>query len=161
MSSFETARPTASEECTLKQLTDQLIIACQPAAQKQNSYFINNVPAGLKIGIDKEGLATLLGSMFYIMASCSRDTCIKISAENYHDMVMLRVKDSSTFNSYAVGSKRQHLQQLAEKIGGSLTITSEQPKETTITFSFNNLQAWKSVWNEHLESGFSNGLAYA
>ncbi|MCW3116088.1 MAG: hypothetical protein JWM28_170 [Chitinophagaceae bacterium] len=161
MPPFKTAQPIGNDECTLNQFTDQFINAYQPVAHKQNSYFINQVPEGLKLRIDKEGLATLLGSMFYIMASCSRDTCINVSAEFFSDVVLLHIHDTNTFNGYAIRSKRQHLQQLAEKIGGTLTITGELSKETTITFSFTNHATTQPAPIYHMKSHFANGLACA
>ena len=149
-----------NDDCTLKQLTNLFMSANQPVAKKQNSYFINTITEDLKLRIDKEGLATLLNSMFYIMASCSRDTCIMISVDLFMDVVQLHMKDLSTFNSYALISKRQHLQQLAEKIGGHLTITSEHPRETTITFSFTN-ESTRPVSGHYQGTQNTNRFAYA
>ena len=156
-----TAQLIRNDDCTLNQLTAELITAYQPVAYKQNSYFVNNVPEGLKLHIDKDGLATLMGSMFYIMASCSRDSCIEVSAEFYPDIILLHVKDTSTFNSYAIRSKRQSLQQLAEKIGGNLSMSKEHPKETSITFSFINSKATPAIQDHLMKPMFANGFTYA
>jgi hypothetical protein len=141
MRPYETAPVTMKDDCTLKQLAAQIIKAYQPVAHKQNSEFINNIPDNLKLDIDEDGLAVLMGSMLYTMASCSRDSRIDVSAEYYADVILLNIKDANTFNSYAIRSKLQHLQQMAERIGGLVTITSERPKETSILFSFTNSNA--------------------
>jgi hypothetical protein len=137
------------------------MIAYQPVAQKQNSYFVNKIPAGLKLRVDKEELSNLLGSIFNLMAGCSRDTCIQVTAGLYLDMVLLHINDTSTFNSYAISSKHQLLQQMAEKLGGLVTITSDQPKETTITFSFTNVEPERNPAEQYLVPAFINGFARA
>ena len=161
MLSIKTAQPIGNDECTLNQLVDQLIMTYQPAARKQDSYFINKVPVGLPLRINKGELVTLLGTVFHIMANCSRDTFIEVSAETYLDVIMLHIKDASTFNSYAISSKRQLLQQQAEKTGGFLTIDCDQPKETIVTYSFTNSEAVRPEKVHQMRFKFGNELAYA
>ena len=158
---FNTNRTISNNECNLDQLIDQLMIAYHPVAKKQNSYFISKVPAGLKLRIDKEELSNLLGNVFAIMAGCSRDTCIQVTAGFYLDMVLLHVTDASTFNNYAISSKRPLLQQMAEKLDGLVTITSDQPKETTITFSFTNKEKCTGPSEQFMMSTFIHSFARA
>ena len=138
MKSSEKKSTKQSETGTLLQLTKQLLANYQPVAVKQNSFFINDVPSHLPLYADRQILETLLGSLFYLTARCGRDTCIKVTAKAYHDVLLLHIVDTSTFNSYAILSQLQHLQILAEKIGGFLDITSRRNKFTTISFSFMN-----------------------
>ncbi len=123
---------------SLQQITRRLLASYQPVAVKQRSFFINDVPPGLTVEADTDTLSTLLGSIFYITGRLCRNTCIKISAKAYHDVILMHIKDTSTFNSYAILSELQHLQLLAGKIGGYVEVTSQRKKETTIAFSFIN-----------------------
>lgn len=138
MRNIEKKATEETEGNTLKQLVKKLVANYQPVAVSQNSFFINEVPEHLLLYADKQVLATLLGSLFYITARCGKNTCIKISAKRYHDVLLLHVIDTSTHNSYSILSELQHLQILAEKIGGFLDITSRRNKQTTISFSFMN-----------------------
>ena len=131
-------RGTSEKKPSLQQITRRLLASYQPVAVKQRSFFINDVPPGLTVEADMNTLTTLLGSLFYMIGRLCRDTCIKISAKSYHDVILMHIKDTSTFNSYAILSELQHLQLLAEKIGGYVELTSQRKKETTIAFSFIN-----------------------
>ncbi|MBL7762693.1 MAG: HAMP domain-containing histidine kinase [Chitinophagaceae bacterium] len=138
---METLEKKATEEIkgdTLKQLVKKLVATYQPIAVNQNSFFINEVPEHLLLHADKQVLSTLLGSLLYLTARCGKNTCIKISAKRYHDVLLLHVVDTCTENSYSILTELQHLKILAEKIGGFLDITSRRNKQTTISFSFMN-----------------------
>ena len=138
MNPIEKQRATAENELSLRQIVHKLLINYQPIAVKQKSFFVNDVPEGLTVVTDANTLSSLLGSLLCMTARLCRDTCIKISAKAYHDVVLMHIKDTSTFNSYAVLSELQHLQLLAGKIGGYVELTSQRKKETTIAFSFIN-----------------------
>ncbi len=149
MNPIEKNRAIAENKLSLQQILRQLLANYQPVAVKQKSFFINDVPAGLTITTDTNTLSTLLGSLLYMTARLCRDTCIKISAKAYHDVVLVHIKDTSTFNSYAILSELQHLQLLAGKIGGYVELTSQRKKETTIAFSFINNSGQQYLLNEN------------
>ncbi len=125
-------------ELSLQHIVQSLVVNYHTAAVSQNSFFVNEVPATLAIAADKGTLTDLLGNIFSLVANYCRDTCIKISAKAYHDVIVMHIKDTSTFNNYVLTSQLQNLQTGADKIGGFLEITSQRKKETTIAFSFIN-----------------------
>lgn len=131
---------TPDNKPSLQQITQRLIEMYQPIAVKHRSFFVNDVPPGLTIEADIIILFKLLGNILYTTCRLCSDTCIKISAKAYHDVILMHIKDTSTFNSYAILSELQHLQLPAGKIGGYIEITSLRKKETTIAFSFINRQ---------------------
>src|SRR5262249_22865071 len=96
----QTMRPPAkkaiAEPCknSLNTLVKQLVANYQPVAVKQNSFFINDVPPHLQLHADKQVLATILGSVLYVTARCGRDTCIKLTAKAYHDVLLLHIVDT-------------------------------------------------------------------
>jgi len=122
-------------EVNLEQLINRLLSSYQPVAVNQKSFFINEVSPDLFVATDQEVLCTLLGSLFYIVARCSSDTSITISATAYEDITVLHITDSRV-NNYAVLYKFQHLQMLSEKIGGFLDISNQRNKQTIISYSF-------------------------
>ena len=122
----------------LKQIINFLLLSYQPVAVKQNSFFVNEITPEVIVETDKEVLITLLGSLFYIMARCSRNTCIRISAKVYDHAMLLYVKDSNSANNYSVLSNLQHLQLLAEKLGGIFHLSGQDNKTTSIAFSLPN-----------------------
>ena len=122
----------------LHQLIEELLIRYQPAAAGQNSSFINDVDGNIALHADKQTVATLLGSLLYLIARCSRNTCINISSKIYHTVTILHFKDPNLNNSYDIHSELQHLNLLSENIGGYVDITSQRKTETTIALSFIN-----------------------
>ena len=122
----------------LREFINDLLKSYQPVAAAQGSTFINEIPADLPVLANKEILASLMNSLLYIIARCSRDTRIKINAKSFHDVMVLHIKDSSTNDGYRVLSEFEHLRIFAQQVAGSLEITSQRNQETTIAFSFIN-----------------------
>jgi hypothetical protein len=134
----------------LSALIGKLIRTYQPVAVQRNSTFLDEVPKNILLQADEKKIAAFLGSAFYLTARCSKDTCIKISAGEFSDILWIQIKDSNTFNSYALLSKMQHLQKLARTMGGSLDVTRIRSKETTIIFSIANKKNNESPYHNHI-----------
>lgn len=135
MNRQERALCTGIKRFSLKPIISQLLLSYQQVAVKQHSFFVNDTPGELVVAADKNILCTLLGSVLYLAARCSRNSCIRIYAETSNGKVVLCVKDSATFNSYAVLAGLQHLQLLADKLGGVISIPAEK-NAPGIIFSF-------------------------
>jgi len=127
--------PNCEEPISVKQVINSLLLSYQPVAVKQNSFFINEIPEELMIETDKNLLITLLGSLFYVIARCSNDTCIHVSAKGYDEVLLLYIKDSNSLNNYSVLASLQHLQLLADKLGGFFHLSGQDAKTTSIAFS--------------------------
>jgi hypothetical protein len=127
----------------LQQLIHSLIQFYKPVAEKQNCYFINAASHGLYVNADRESLGTLLGSLLYIVARCSRDTPILVSAACYHDRAAVSIQCSSRADSYPILYSFRHLELLAKELNGILEISNYVNRETTITFNFVNRSANK------------------
>ena len=138
MKQTKNKRETLAPELSLQHIVQSLVLNYQNVAVTQNSFFVNEVPPTLCISADKGLVTTLLGNLFSLVANYCKDTCIKISAKAYHDVIVMHIKDTSTFNNYVLTSHLQNLQIGADKIGGFVEITSQRKKETTIAFSFIN-----------------------
>ena len=129
----------------LQQLINHLISFYQPVANTQNSYFSSSAGPCLYVKTDAESLGILLGSLFYIVARCSRDTPIMISAACYHDRAAISLQCSSKADSYQVIYGFQHLGLLSNELSGFLDINTYGNRETTITFNFANYSAEKNL----------------
>jgi glucose-6-phosphate-specific signal transduction histidine kinase len=130
--------PNPAKQVPLKQIINSLLLSYQPVAVKQNSFFVNEIPAEIAVETDKNTLITLLGSLFYVVARSSRNTCIRISARVYENVLLLYVKDNSSASNYNTISSLQHLQLLAEKLGGFFHLSGYDSKTTSIAFSLPN-----------------------
>lgn len=125
---------------TLHDLLDQLLRSFRPTATKNGCQLLNDVTESITIHTDEQVLSSIIGDVLHTVISNAKDSNIRISAKVYSNIIVLHVKDQSSFNNYAVSAGLQKLQPLAEKIGGYLDITSYRLKETTIAFSFLNLE---------------------
>lgn len=111
-----------------------------PTATRKNSFIINDVPADLQAMTDEHMLATIVGSLLNTVITHTENCCIRISAKLYGRVVLLQLKESHSGNGSAFAANLRQVQQLAEKIGGSVSVSNERHETTTIVFSFvNNL----------------------
>ncbi len=111
-----------------------------PSATRKNSFIINDVPDDLEVNTDEHMLATVFGSLLNTVINNSENCCIRISAKLYGRVVLLHLKESHRLNCPAFAGNLRQVQQLAEKIGGTVSVSNERNEATTIVFSFvNNL----------------------
>lgn len=122
----------------LSQLVKQLAKSSTPAAVRRGSFIVNDVPGHLDIAADENMLASIVGGMLNTVVNHAENSCIRIDARTHGNLVLVEVKDCSSFNSYAVASGIQQFQPMAEKMGGYLSITRHREKVMTIAFSFPN-----------------------
>lgn len=120
----------------LQQLINRLLAFYNPVANKQKCYFINAAGHGLYVNTNAESLGTLLGSLFYIIARCSHDTPILVTAACYNDRAAISIQCSSKANNYHILQGFQHLEILSKELNGFLEVSNYDNRETTITFNF-------------------------
>jgi K+-sensing histidine kinase KdpD len=109
-----------------------------PTAAQRNSFIVNDIPKELNVNANEHMLASVFGSLLNTVITNTRDCCIRVSAKLYGKVVLVHLKESHhTINNAFNGSIRQ-VQQLAEKIGGTISINSDRDKATTIVFTFVN-----------------------
>lgn len=117
-------------------LVNRLIISSLPVAVRNNSFFVNDVPADLAFTADAEMVATVLGGMLQSVATNATDSCIRVTAKVYTHVILVHVRDNNQCNTMSITDSLQQMQGLTQKIGGFLGITSKRREETVITFSF-------------------------
>jgi hypothetical protein len=84
-------------------------------------------------------LASVISSLLHTVVTHTENSCIRIAAKEYGDIILVHLKDSSNFNNYAVANDLQQIQALAKKMGGCVSITSRREENTIIAFSFPNI----------------------
>ena len=132
-SSFE----TPAIKPALQNLIDRLIAPLVPIAARNNSFIVNDVPSFLKFGHDEKGVASVIDGILRSVIHNARESCIRVSAQLlYGKMIVVSVKDSNSFNTYAVACSLQDVLPLAQKLGGGLDIMNQRQKVTTIAFRF-------------------------
>lgn len=123
---------------TLDCLVSLLATSVLPTAVRRKSFIINEVPHEFFIATDGNMLASILSGLLQTVVTHAENSCIRIAAEGYGNIVLIHLKDSGNFNNRPVANDLQQVQQLAKKIGGCVSI-SNQREEMTIAFTFPNL----------------------
>jgi hypothetical protein len=136
---INTVRKVPVVHTGLRDLTDRLINNFTDKAGRNKSYFVNEIPGHLQLGADTQIFTSVLSGLLAAVAYYTRDSCIRLSAKVYGSVVLLKVKDSNNSDIYGIEAKVQNFKPLAERIRGSVHVTNQYKKLTTITFGFPNL----------------------
>ncbi len=120
----------------LNQLVDRLTAVFLPAAVRNQSFFLNDVPADLAIDSNPQHISPVVSRMIGAVVNHVRDTCIRFTAKKHGHIVVLELQESGSINGFEMASELQQVNHLAEKIGGYLSITLPKAQTTSIAFSF-------------------------
>ncbi len=120
----------------LYELVARLITSFLPAAVRNHNIFVNEVPADLPVEHNNEWIASIITGLIAIAATNTTGNFIRFSARKYGHVIVLEMQE---FNKISFNTDLRQLQRLAEKIGGSLSITVQNPDKSITTFSFPNL----------------------
>ncbi len=137
LNSGNPAEPTTKK--TLDQLVSILAAGSLPAAVRRKSFIVNDVPRAMFISADENLLATVLGTILHTVINHTENSCIRIAANVFDDIVYVQMQDSCSFSSDAVAGDLQQVQTLAQKMGGHVSLNRKREKVTSIAFSFPNL----------------------
>lgn len=122
----------------LYSIVNRIAVSSIPSATRRHSFIINDIPKELEVATDEHMLATVFGTLLNTVISHSENCCIRISAKLYGKVVLLHLIESYRLNSSAFRGNLRQVQQLAEKIGGTVSINSDRSQATNIVFSFSN-----------------------
>ena len=125
---------------SLNQFVSRLTVNHIPAAVHNHSFFVNNIPADLAIENNRQWIASVISGLLSTVAGHAKNTCIRLSAKKYDHIVVFMIQESGNTNSYAMASDLSQAYLLAEKIGGCLSVSVPVMNNTTISFSFPNLE---------------------
>ena len=125
----------------LRELAADLIRTVLPAASRNESFFVNDIPEDMDIDADPQLIASVLGGMLSAVAKHAKNSCIRVSAKIYHDVILVHVKDCNSSHTHDLNSGLHGLMPIAEKIGGFVGVSSHRQNVTTVAFSFPNLPA--------------------
>ena len=127
-------------QIALHLMVSRISASSLPSATRKNSFIINDIPPDLQANTDENMLATIFGSLLNTVITHTENCCIRISAKVYGKVVLLHLKETHRVNTAAFAGNIRQVQQLAEKIGGTISVSNNRNEATTIVFSFiNNL----------------------
>lgn len=121
----------------LRETVNAIISRYQPVASQQKSLFVNEISAGACPISELETVNNFLNSLFYCIARCTEEGCIRVSAAMGGGIAELTITSNKDSSCYQLLNKMEHLRLLAKKIGGMLQIAGRN-SQTSIVFSFIN-----------------------
>lgn len=122
----------------LRQIVSRLANSFLPLAVRRKSFFINDIPEDLYVNNNQQLVASVLGGLIASVVAHAKDSCIRVSAKVYSNIILVHVKDCNNGSHYCFENGIKHLQPLAERMGGVVSITSQRFNVTTFAFSFPN-----------------------
>lgn len=138
MKTLSEAEINSSPE-TIYHLVKLIAANALPSALRTNSFIVNDVPPDLKIIADENILATVLSRLLYCLVNHSGNSCIRISAKEYDDIIFIHLKSNRGFSNNAVDTDLQQAQSYAKKMNGNIGLNKDDDKITGIVFSFPNM----------------------
>lgn len=121
------------------EVTSQLVNTYMDKATRNKSFFINEIPCDLLIDTDPQLFASVLSGILSAVASSVKNSCIRLTVKSFGHVILVQLKESNGINSHFMDTELQKLLPIAEKMRGSVSVTSQRKKITTITFGFPNL----------------------
>jgi signal transduction histidine kinase len=125
-------------QVTLHLMVSRISASSLSAATRKNSFIVNDVPTDLRAQTDENMLATVFGSLLNTVITHTENCCIRVSAKIYGRVVLLQLKETHRFHSHALAVNLRQVQQLAERIGGTVSVSNNGREASTIVFSFTN-----------------------
>lgn len=123
----------------LKQLVDRLTGVFLPAAVRNQSFFVNDVPSDLPVDNNPQWIAAIISRMLSTVINHVKDTSIRLTAKRHGHEVIIEMRESGCVNGYAMASELQQVNSLAERVGGHLSISLPKANMTAIAFCFPNI----------------------
>jgi hypothetical protein len=138
-----TSDPISKESISytgLHDVTSQLVNTFMAEATRNKSFFINEIPCDLLLETDPQLFASVLSGILSAIVSSAKNSCIRLTVKIFGHVILVQVKESNGLNSHFMEIALLALLPIAEKMKGSVSVTSQRKKITTITFGFPNLQ---------------------
>lgn len=124
----------------LHEVTSHLVNIFMDKATRNKSFFINEIPCDLLLETDSRLFASVLSGILSAVVSSAKNSCIRLTVKIFSNVVLVQVKESNGLNSHYMDIALLELLPIAEKMRGSVSVTSQRKKITTITFGFPNVQ---------------------
>ncbi len=109
-------------------------------AAERHSFIVNEVSAEFQIETNEIILTTLLNELLSAVVTNTKNSCIRIEAKEYDDVVFLTVKENSGNANGTVALNLEAIKILAMKMNGAITVSNTGNKINSILLSFPNFK---------------------
>lgn len=124
------------QDVYLGEFVEKLIAGLQPAAAQQNNFFVNEILPGIILTTNENLLASVITDLLIIVIGRNKNSCIRISAKNFSNIVLLHINEQYSKLTKKPLSDFNNLQPLAAKLGGCITVSGHEESSDTLALSF-------------------------
>ena len=131
---YENSVARNDEVISLQQFTNRLVHGVQTLAIQQNSLIVNDIFDEFTVNTDAQLLSTVISRLLGTVIGKSKDSCIRISAKSYHNVILFRINHQviAGLNMYEL----KEIEAYAASLGGCITLNTQAKKGNAIIFSF-------------------------
>jgi hypothetical protein len=122
----------------LQQLTGFVMKNLTAEACSRKSLLVNNVTPGIIVHADREALAETLTDVLTKTICHTESNCIRIEAVAFDNIISLVIKQTGSCSSSNIAVSMAPLQPLANKLGGSISVVTDNNSRITVALSFYN-----------------------
>ena len=133
-------KAATQSQLALHLMVSKLSVKTTPSNPSEKT-IVNDVPSWLQVNTDQHKLAAIISRLLDKVIDHTDSSRIRICAKNYHNVTILHIKDKSRLNSPAFANSLVEVQELAEELRGSVSVTSYRNDVTTVALSFMNVAA--------------------
>jgi hypothetical protein len=119
---------------SLYELVSGLVQSLLPVTIRRHNLVLNEIARDLRVAADENVLAYVLWSLINGAFQSTQNECIRIEAATVDDRLMIRIKNVGTYFRQAISREYRQVQQVAETLGGSISI--ENGKEYGMDAAF-------------------------
>ena len=123
---------------SLHNLVSELVQSLLPLTIKRYSLILNEIPRDLCVGADENMLAYVLWCLINGAIQSTQNECIHIEAITMDDRMMIRIKDVGTYFHHTISREYRQMQDVAERLGGSISIENGKDHGTNAAFCISN-----------------------
>jgi len=131
-------RSSYSDGNSLYKIISGLLHSRKQEALKQNIFLINAIPPHIRLHADQDKFFMILEKLVSLVLQYGRETQVIVYARSYDDNLIVNIKSTKTYNSYAIHYQFDELQSLVKSLGSVLEMKSVRNSETTISLRFFN-----------------------
>lgn len=122
----------------LSRLVNSLTQTLLVPAVNRSSFIVNHIHPGITVNTDEHVLALAIGAVLKSAVTFTENECIQIDAASSGEQTFIWVKDCQSRFYSNLSSDMAFLQTVIATLGGSISISSDRYRGTTITFTLSN-----------------------
>ena len=126
------------ENVSLYTLTDQLIKGLLPADIHHRNLIVNDIDRELVVQSDENMLAYILGNLLNRVVDSTQETPVHVESLLRGDYTVILLKDPGTCFYRSLDNGFRQVQEAAEKLGGSISVSDTGAQGTLVTVNLSN-----------------------